>query len=431
MPSGVSGLVGRALRRSPAHRQQSMAQVRSEIDACLRRLGERGAEAKAPVSGRTPVRRLPVIVVDEALAEPANEVPAAPTSDRSATRSRRRVAVRVEPASREPGVPGRVLVRATGRATASRRRVPIAGAILFGAVGLASWPVLRAPTVVSAAPDAASRPVDQAAASAPRPATEILEPVPEAASPGPVALVADETAPAAPAAVPDPVAPAEEARQPDAVARETPAVAKAERVPHGAPRIVSRWPRARNAIRVTEGAALDFGVRAAGEDPDAGLAYVWLVDGRRVGRRGRWRFVAPPAATATTHTVEVQVSDGAGLKAPRVSWTVGVTPRMREVDVRDWLDRLASAWERRDLSTLRLYGIVADEKEAEAIRKRLPRGKDHHVAIGVETIRTRAQYAAVAFERAEFDARGKLVSSARESYELEKQASGFVALRAR
>ena len=432
VPSGVSGLVGRALRRSPAHRQQSMAQVRSEIDACLRRLGERGAEAKAPVSGRTPVRRLPVIVVDEALAEPANEVPAAPTSDRSATRSRRRVAVRVEPASREPGVPGRVLVRATGRATASRRRVPIAGAILFGAVGFAaSWPVLRAPTVVSAAPDAASRPVDQAAASAPRPATEILEPVPEAASPGPVALVADETAPAAPAAVPDPVAPAEEARQPDAVARETPAVAKAERVPHGAPRIVSRWPRARNAIRVTEGAALDFGVRAAGENPDAGLAYAWFVDGRRVGRRGRWRFVAPPAATATTHTVEVQVSDGAGLKAPRVSWTVGVTPRMREVDVRDWLDRLASAWERRDLSTLRLYGIVADEKEAEAICKRLPRGKDHHVAIGVETIRTRAQYAAVAFERAEFDARGKLVSSARESYELEKQASGFVALRAR
>src|SRR5438132_8785973 len=124
VPSGVSGLVGRALRRSPAHRQQSMAQVRSEIDACLRRLGERSAEAKAPVSGRTPVRRLPVIVVDEALAEPANEVPAAPTSDRSATRSRRRVAVRVEPASREPGVPGRVLVRATGRATASRRRVP-------------------------------------------------------------------------------------------------------------------------------------------------------------------------------------------------------------------------------------------------------------------------------------------------------------------
>ena len=434
MPSGVSGLVGRALRRSPAHRQQSMAQVRSEIDACLRRLGERNAEAKAPVSGLRPVRRHPIIVVDEALEEPATEVPAAPTSDRSATRPPRRVAVRVEPASREQGIPDRVLVRATGRATASRRRLPIASVMLIGAVGLAaSWPILRAPTVVPAAPDAASRPVDPPAASALPSATAILEPAPEPASPGPVALVADEEAPApaAPATVPDPVAPPQEAGQTDAAARETPAVAEPEPVPHVAPRIVSRWPRRRDALRVTEGAALDFGVRAASEKRDARLAYAWFVDGRRVGRRERWRFLAPPAATATAHTVEVQVSDGAGLKAPRVSWTVGVTPRMREVDVRDWLDRLASAWERRDLATLRLYGIVADEKEAAAIRKRLPRGKDHHVAIGVETIRTQAQYAAVAFDRAEFDARGKLVSSARESYELEKQASGFVALRAR
>src|SRR5436309_3296902 len=122
VPSGVSGLVGRALRRSPAHRQQSMAQVRSEIDACLRRLGERGAEAKAPVSGRTPVRRLPVIVVDEALAEPANEVPAAPTSDRSATRSRRRVGPGY---SRRGGPPAgcrraRDAGRREGRAGASR-----------------------------------------------------------------------------------------------------------------------------------------------------------------------------------------------------------------------------------------------------------------------------------------------------------------------
>src|SRR5438093_7786646 len=137
-PSGVSGLVGRALRRSPAHRQQSMAQVRSEIDACLRRLGERNAEAKAPVSGPRPVRRHPIIVVDEALEEPASEVPAAPTSDRSATRPPRRVAVRVEPASREQGIPDRVLVRATGRATASRRRLPIASVMLIGAVGLAA-----------------------------------------------------------------------------------------------------------------------------------------------------------------------------------------------------------------------------------------------------------------------------------------------------
>src|SRR5206468_12722814 len=91
---------------------------------------------------------------------------------------------------------------ATGRATASRRRLPIASVMLIGAVGLAaSWPILRAPTVVPAAPDAASRPVDPPAASALPSATAILEPGPEPASPGPVALVADEEAPA-PATVP-------------------------------------------------------------------------------------------------------------------------------------------------------------------------------------------------------------------------------------
>ena len=141
--------------------------------------------------------------------------------------------------------------------------------------------------------------------------------------------------------------------------------------------------------------------------------------------------MAPPAATAATHAVQVQVSDGAGSSAPRVSWTVGVTPRMREADVREWLDRLASAWERGDVWTLRLYRIVNSDEEVNAIRKRLPRGKDHQVSIGVETIRTRAQYATVAFALTEFDARGRLVSSQRESYELEKQASGFVGLRAR
>ena len=99
--------------------------------------------------------------------------------------------------------------------------------------------------------------------------------------------------------------------------------------------------------------------------------------------------------------------------------------------MRDWLDRLASAWERGDLWTLRLYRIVNSDEEVTAIRKRLPRGKDHQVSIGVETIRTKAQYATVAFALAESDARGKLVSSQRASYELEKQPNGFVGLRAR
>ena len=433
-PSGVSGLVGRALRRSPAHRQQSMAQVRSEIDACLRRLGERSAEAKPPRSVAIVVRRHPVLVVDEALEQPAEDQSAPPPAAGSAeTRPlgarRKRVAVKVEPTPPAPAVPGPVLVRASGVPAASRRGLSIAGVILIAAVGIAaSWPILRSITVVPAAPedasDAASRSVEQ-----PGPATEAAAlPAPE-----PVAPVADEEAPApsAPAAVPDPVAPAEEASQPNAPAGETAASTKPEPVPHVAPRIVSHSPRRRHALRVTEGAALAFDVRASVEDPDAALAYAWFVDGRRVGRQRRFRFVAPPAATATTHAVEVEVSDDAGLKARRLSWAVDVAPRMREIDVRGWLERLASAWERSDLATLQLYRIVTSEEEGDAIRKRLPRAKDHQVSIGVETIRTRAQYATVAFALTEFDARGRLVSSQRESYELEKQASGFVGLRAR
>src|SRR5207237_5757532 len=110
---------------------------------------------------------------------------------------------------------------------------------------------------------------------------------------------------------------------------------------------------------------------------------------------------------------------------------VDVAPRMREIDVRGWLERLASAWERSDLATLQLYRIVTSEEEGAAIRKRLPRAKDHQVSIGVETIRTRAQYATVAFALTEFDARGSPVSSRREAYALEKQATGFVGRRAR
>jgi hypothetical protein len=35
----------------------------------------------------------------------------------------------------------------------------------------------------------------------------------------------------------------------------------------------------------------------------------------------------------------------------------------------------------------------------------------------------------VAFDRADFDKRGKLLASRRESYELEKQPNGFIAVR--
>src|SRR5207244_7909438 len=275
VPSGVSGLVGRALRRSPAHRQQSMAQVRSEIDACLRRLGERSAEAKPPRSVAIAVRRHPVLVVDEALEQPAEDQgPLPPSAASSETRPRRRVAVKVEPATSPLGIPGRVLARASGVPATSRRGLSIAGVILMAAAGLAaSWPIFRTVTAVPSAPenasDVASVPVEQ-----PAPATKVVAPP----SPEPVAPVVDEEAPAPPAsaAVPDRVAPAEEASQPDAAAGETTAVARLEPAPRGTPRIVSRRPQ-RGAIRLTEGVAIDFGVRASDQGVDTALAYAWFV----------------------------------------------------------------------------------------------------------------------------------------------------------
>ena len=128
--------------------------------------------------------------------------------------------------------------------------------------------------------------------------------------------------------------------------------------------------------------------------------------------------------------IAVEVTDRSGLKARPVSWKIAVSPRLSEVNVRDWLGRLAGAWERKDLATLRLFGIVTSEAAADAVQRQLPR-RNHRVVVAPESIRPAGRYATVTFIRAELDERGTVLSSARESYELEKQPSGFIALRAR
>ena len=123
------------------------------------------------------------------------------------------------------------------------------------------------------------------------------------------------------------------------------------------------------------------------------------------------------------------MSDGVGQQAPRLTWRVEVRPRMTEVNVRDWLARLAGAWERKDVATLRLYGVVTTDAEATALRKRLGQSDRYRVSIANESIRTQGQHATVAFDRTELDGRGRTVSSRRESYELEKRPDGFIGLR--
>jgi hypothetical protein len=159
------------------------------------------------------------------------------------------------------------------------------------------------------------------------------------------------------------------------------------------------------------------------------LAYDWFLDGRRVGRRQAWRFMAPPAATGTVHRVEVRVSRDGAAKTARMSWRVEVSPRMTELNVHDWLDRLAGAWERKDVATLRLFGIVQGDAETEALRTRLSRYRGYRVAIANETIRTHGSRATVSFDLTELEGRGKTITSRRESYVLAKQPSGFIGLR--
>jgi hypothetical protein len=378
-PAGASALVARAIRRSPAQRYQTMAQAKRDIDACLVRLGEVAIEAKStPTRAPENLVRRRMVVVDDALADPIGTL--APVA---------------MPRPR------------TQRSRGTRFALRIMAAGIGIAIGLAlEWLVGGIPTASVEAPRPAPAIAPEVDLEPPPPAEPVVvqplsvEPVPEVAPPL-VAVAPDEPAPVV-AAVRE---------EPERVA------APAPPAPNVAPRIVSRRPRA-DRLDVTEGAAVDFDVRAS-DDPGDRLRYTWLLDGRPIARAPRWRFVAPAAAGGTEHAVQVHVSDAAGLAAAPVAWTVTVAPRMTEADVRDWLERLAAAWERDDVATLRLYGL----DDAHDVR----RGQS--VSIVNERIRTDGRYATVAFDRAVREPDGKIVTSGRASYELAKQPGGFVALR--
>jgi hypothetical protein len=170
-------------------------------------------------------------------------------------------------------------------------------------------------------------------------------------------------------------------------------------------------------------------VRGTDPNPDDRVSYRWYVDGREVSRAASFRFKAAPPPGATRR-VEVELADAAGLKAPRVGWTIEVTPKMTETDARDWVGRLRAAWERKDVATLRLYGIVASDGDAEAQRRRMRGYREFRVATSNESVRVNGKYATVSFDRTELDGERALASS-RLSYELEKHANGLVTVRGR
>jgi len=399
--------VARMIRRKAATRS-SMVRVRSEIEACL------------PRRTAAPVTRVPKA------AAPAPPTPAVSTP----AEPKKRVVVRMPSPEAEEAAPERpapatvVAPRVLVRTGVAPRRTPIAGVALIAAVLVAlGWPLVRA--VVRAAPHRATMP--EAAAAA---AVAAVPAAAEQSVPPPV-LVAEAAAPAPG----EPEVPAETALASAAPQDGSPAAVGGSDAtgirppPNTAPQIVGYQPRRRDGLSVMEGGPVDFSVRATDQDLNETVSYAWFLDGRRVSQRPSWRFVAPLAGLATSHTVEARASDGGGLQAPRLTWHVEVTPRMTDVNVRDWLGRLAGAWERRDVSTLRLYGVVTSDAEASALRKRLAHADGGRVMIGNETIRLQGRFARVAVNRTELDRHGRVLASQRESYELEKQPNGFIGLR--
>ena len=404
LPPGLSALVARMIRRKAATRS-SMVRVRSEIEACL------------PRRTAAPVTRVPKA------AAPAPPTPAVSTP----AEPKKRVVVRMPSPEAEEAAPERpapatvVAPRVLVRTGVAPRRTPIAGVALIAAVLVAlGWPLVRA--VVRAAPHRATMPEAAAVAAVPAAAEQSVPP--------PV-LVAEAAAPAPG----EPEVPAETALASAAPQDGSPAAVGGSAAtgirppPNTAPQIVGYQPRRRDGLSVMEGGPVDFSVRATDQDLNETVSYAWFLDGRRVSQRPSWRFVAPLAGLATSHTVEARASDGGGLQAPRLTWHVEVTPRMTDVNVRDWLGRLAGAWERRDVSTLRLYGVVTSDAEASALRKRLAHADGGRVMIGNETIRLQGRFARVAVNRTELDRHGRVLASQRESYELEKQPNGFIGLR--
>ncbi len=196
-------------------------------------------------------------------------------------------------------------------------------------------------------------------------------------------------------------------------------------------RTLSYQPPPGRPITITAGGPVDFAVRGAARGVDDGLGYAWFLDGKPVGRGRSWRFVAPPAASATRYTIELRAADAGDRSAPRVTWRLEVAPRMSRTNVHEWLERFAAAWQRRDLATLELYGIAPTEAARNEWKRQLPRRDDHRIVIANEKIRTDRKYATVAFDLVELDERGRIVSSRTDSFALEKRADGFVALRRR
>jgi Protein kinase domain len=427
-PSGVPALIARAMRRLPEERQQSMAQLRTELDVCLHRFATPSVPSDAPANTKArallaaakPKARTPLAL---AKPEPAAATPEGAPGERKIVR----VAfpddddlADVAPMA-APSVSRRVLAR--GGMSVS---IPMGVPVIAGVLGAAVLAVLGALLFHPVDSTMHAPGTKKAPAAAP---VKVAAPAPAAAEPGPVAAA---TAPVASVEAERPArrSPAtEDNPEKNERASATPPPSRASR--NMPPSVQSSHPARGELVSVMEGKSVKFSATAVDADSDDAVAYEWLFDGRKVSGHQSWRFVATRAVASRVHRVELRVSDSTGLRAPRLSWDVQVVTPMTEDNVRDWLARLGTAFERNDITTLRLYGMVRTDAQAEAMRARLAAYKGARVAIGNELIKLNGRFASAGVDMAWLGKGGKILAAGRQTYEIEKQPGGLVTLRTR
>jgi hypothetical protein len=237
------------------------------------------------------------------------------------------------------------------------------------------------------------------------------------------------------------------------------------------PPIVARLEPRDWTITVEPGQTREL--RAGATSPAKGaLSYEWRLDGKAQQPSASGRFALPADLPTGSHAVEVASIDARGLRSDPLTWTVDVRPpppptvappatlappptvapltvpsttpttsppatiatrsttpppaggSLTQADVRDWLARYQSAWERKDAAALTALGIASDNQARQIVSK-----LDYlrQVRVSNESISPDGAGATVSFDRTDVADNGKQLQHPRKSCHLERVGGRVVA----